>query len=164
MKIDLSLLNVLSREIATESDKMDCLHYLTDLNDLIAANSAGIEANERQCETMRIGADLIQDDRWKQLLTIKYRRELSGKLKIMGKLEMQKLSIKSPDAPDALMLTFISLQIKIEKARDGITYSQYWEANEKEPIPSSSRRRIARIQTSSQGPSVGRYSRFSPSF
>lgn len=32
----------------------------------------------------------------------------AGKLKIMGKREMQKLSIKSPDAPDALVLTFIT--------------------------------------------------------
>lgn len=64
------------------------------------------EAYWRLRQWLRTGAELIRDEHWKQLLTLKYRRELSGKLKIMSKREMQKLGIKSPDAADALMLTF----------------------------------------------------------
>jgi len=66
------------------------------------------EAFWRLRQWLRTGGDLVRDDHWKQLLTLKYRRELSGKLKIMGKREMQKLGIKSPDAADALMLTFVT--------------------------------------------------------
>ena len=66
------------------------------------------EAFWRLRQWLRTGADLVRDEHWKQLLTLKYRRELTGKLKIMGKREMQKLGIKSPDAADALMLTFIT--------------------------------------------------------
>lgn len=39
----------------------------------------------------------------------------------MGKREMQKLSIKSPDAPDALMLTFIT---EIKTYASGIVVPQ----------------------------------------
>jgi len=66
------------------------------------------EAFWRLRQWLRSGGDLVKDEHWKQLLTIKYRRELSGKLKIMGKRKMQKLGIKSPDAADALMLTFVT--------------------------------------------------------
>lgn len=41
-----------------------------------------------------------------QLLSIKYRRELNGKIKIMSKREMQKEGISSPDDVDAIGLTF----------------------------------------------------------
>lgn len=49
---------------------------------------------------------LVRNERWLQLLNIRYRRELSGKIKLMSKQEMRKEGIKSPDAYDALALTF----------------------------------------------------------
>lgn len=52
-------------------------------------------------------AELVRNKRWAQCTVIRYRRQLSGKLKIMDKLEMRKRGIKSPDAWDALTLTFI---------------------------------------------------------
>ena len=62
----------------------------------------------RMKEWMRKGGELNGGETdWTQMLTIRYRRELSGKLKIMGKEEMRKEGIKSPDRVDALSLTFV---------------------------------------------------------
>ena len=52
------------------------------------------------------GGELVRNPRWKQLLTVRYRRQLSGKLKVMDKAEMRKQGIPSPDAWDAFSLTF----------------------------------------------------------
>ena len=57
-------------------------------------------------EWLRSGGELITDKRWLELLNIRFRRELNGKLRIMSKLDMQKQGIVSPDVADALMLTF----------------------------------------------------------
>ena len=57
-------------------------------------------------EWLRLGGELIQNNKWKELLTIRYRRELSGKVKIMSKDDMRKDGIPSPNVADALMLTF----------------------------------------------------------
>jgi phage terminase large subunit len=51
-------------------------------------------------------SELIRNKKWKQLLQIRYRRQLSGKIKVMDKEEMRKQGIQSPDAWDALSLTF----------------------------------------------------------
>lgn len=53
------------------------------------------------------GGELVSSEDWDELLTLKYRRELSSKLRIMSKQEMRKEGLKSPDIADALMLTFI---------------------------------------------------------
>ena len=42
-----------------------------------------------------------------ELLKIKYRRDLDGRIQIMPKAEMKKKMGKSPDSCDALMLTFV---------------------------------------------------------
>jgi len=55
---------------------------------------------------LRNGGLLLKDNKWKQLLNIRYRREQSDKMKIMSKQEMRKEGIKSPNEADALMLTF----------------------------------------------------------
>lgn len=53
------------------------------------------------------GGQLVGDlAKWEQLLTVRYKRNLSGKLQIMSKDEMRREGIKSPDIADALMLTF----------------------------------------------------------
>ena len=49
---------------------------------------------------------MVTDKRWLELLNIRFRRELNGKLRIMSKLDMQKQGIQSPDVADALMLSF----------------------------------------------------------
>jgi hypothetical protein len=48
----------------------------------------------------------------KDLLMIKYKRWLNGKIRIMPKDEMRKLYWKSPDVADALSLTFRDLDNK----------------------------------------------------
>lgn len=55
---------------------------------------------------IRHGGEFVRDDGWEELLTIRYRPELSGKLKIMSKQDMRKLGYRSPNVADALSLTF----------------------------------------------------------
>uniref|UniRef100_A0A6H1ZFJ3 Putative homing endonuclease n=1 Tax=viral metagenome TaxID=1070528 RepID=A0A6H1ZFJ3_9ZZZZ len=64
-------------------------------------------AYDRMKNWLRSGGELVNNKEWSQLLQIKYTRILSGKKKIMGKEDMRKLGIQSPDIADALMLTFI---------------------------------------------------------
>jgi len=57
---------------------------------------------------MRTGGELVQNTAWKEEgLVIKYRTEVSGRIKIMSKREMKRQGIKSPNNMDALMLTFV---------------------------------------------------------
>ncbi len=70
------------------------------------------EAYWRLREWLAKGGTLLKNPRFKELLNIKYRAELSGKLKIMSKLDMKKLGIDSPDTADALMLTFVDADKK----------------------------------------------------
>jgi hypothetical protein len=52
--------------------------------------------------------ELVNNKAWEdELLKIKYRRDLDGRIQIMPKAEMKKRMWKSPDTADALMLTFI---------------------------------------------------------
>ena len=57
-------------------------------------------------EWIRKGGEFVAHEAWKELLTIRYRREISGKLKLMSKLDMKKMGFESPDTFDALCLTF----------------------------------------------------------
>lgn len=52
------------------------------------------------------GTELVRNKRWQQCLQVRYRRQLSGKIKVMDKEEMRKQGIQSPDDWDALTLTF----------------------------------------------------------
>ena len=59
-------------------------------------------------EWIKSGGELVGSaETWKQLLSIRYRRELNGKLRIMSKRDMKKAGFSSPDIADALMLTFV---------------------------------------------------------
>lgn len=60
----------------------------------------------RARQWLRGGGELTRNERWKQCVSMRYRRQLSGKLKVMDKLEMRRRGIPSPDAWDALTLTF----------------------------------------------------------
>lgn len=57
-------------------------------------------------EWIKKGGVLIRDDRWRELLNIRYRYNESGKLQIMSKEKMRKEGIPSPNFADAFMLTF----------------------------------------------------------
>lgn len=57
---------------------------------------------------LRSGNELMMNSAWsKEATGIKYRTEVSGRIKIMSKREMRKEGIKSPNNIDALMLTFV---------------------------------------------------------
>lgn len=64
------------------------------------------EAFWRLREWLRSGGELVRDDRWQELLNIRFKRNLRGKIQIMSKDEMRKEGIPSPNIADALMLTF----------------------------------------------------------
>jgi len=57
-------------------------------------------------EWIKAGGKLMKDDRWMELLNLRYRYNESGKLQIMSKERMRKGGIKSPNFADAFMLTF----------------------------------------------------------
>ncbi|MCX6822231.1 MAG: hypothetical protein NTW30_05655 [Candidatus Aenigmarchaeota archaeon] len=58
-------------------------------------------------EWVRTGGEFITHDGWKELLYIRYRNQLGGKLQIMPKGDMKKKLGRSPDHADALSLTFV---------------------------------------------------------
>jgi len=51
--------------------------------------------------------ELCQDDGWEELLNIRYRRNIKGRVQIMPKVEMKKQGMESPNCADAFMLTFL---------------------------------------------------------
>jgi hypothetical protein len=69
------------------------------------------QAYWRMKQWIRRGGLLVDDKRWEELTNLRYRRELSGKMKIMGKVEMRKEGYKSPNFADALMLTFVKPEV-----------------------------------------------------
>ncbi|MDD5065209.1 MAG: hypothetical protein PHQ35_10695 [Phycisphaerae bacterium] len=62
------------------------------------------------------GGKLLRDPRWYQLLNIKYKEDNKRRLKLMSKDDMRKLGIASPDAFDALCLTFARPQVFYKKS------------------------------------------------
>lgn len=57
---------------------------------------------------LRTGGEIFIDKELKdELLSIRYRRNPSGKIQIMGKVEMKREGLKSPNKADALALTFL---------------------------------------------------------
>lgn len=66
------------------------------------------EAYWKTREWIKGGGILTRHEGWKELLFVRYKNTLSGKLQIMPKLDMKKQLGRSPDHADALMLTFTS--------------------------------------------------------
>lgn len=62
------------------------------------------------------GGKLLRDNRWYQLLNIKYRENTKRQLLLMSKKEMLGKGVTSPDAFDALCLTFARPQIFYKKS------------------------------------------------
>lgn len=65
------------------------------------------EAYWKSKEWTRTGGEFVQHEGFKELLSIRYKNTLAGKLQIMPKLDMKKKLGRSPDHADAYMLTFI---------------------------------------------------------
>lgn len=68
------------------------------------------EAYWRLKEWIRQGGELVNHSGWQELLTIRYRRNLKGKLQIMPKHDMRREGYPSPNIADALMLTFYEVE------------------------------------------------------
>lgn len=64
------------------------------------------ECYHRMKEWLRTGGELVNNPDWEQLLDIKYKRNIRNKVQIMSKKEMRAEGVASPDAADALMMTF----------------------------------------------------------
>ena len=82
-------------------------------NKPVEKEDAAIYLNQRACFYMRLkawirkGGEVVDDKGWKEeLLQIRYRMGLSGKVQIMSKRDMVSAGYKSPNKADALMLTF----------------------------------------------------------
>ena len=77
---------------------------------------------------LRSGGELVRNKKWSQLLIIRYRRELSDKMKIMGKKEMRREGIESPDVADCSMLSFLAEKkplTKKHKQKPNIPFNEY---------------------------------------
>ena len=55
---------------------------------------------------LKQGGQLVKGEGWDQLLDIKYRRALSGKVQIKGKRDMRRDGVDDLGVADAFMLTF----------------------------------------------------------
>ena len=75
------------------------------------------------------GGRLLRDERWYQLLNIKYKHDIRGRMQIMPKEEMRRQGIKSPDAFDALCLTFARPQIYHSTSLAEMTFNQHMQRN-----------------------------------
>jgi len=74
------------------------------------------EAFYRLREWLKKGGELVRHDKWDELLNIRYRREeITGKFKIMGKLEMKKMGVRSPNFADSIMLTCLQKEGSYEQ-------------------------------------------------
>lgn len=83
---------------------------------------------------MQSGGEIVQNDNVKtELLTIKYKRALNGKIQIMSKLDMRKkYGFKSPNDADALALTFLRdipkvAEQEVERARQIAEGEEDWD-------------------------------------
>ena len=58
-------------------------------------------------EWILAGGQLVRNENWKELLNIRYKRTLTGKIQTMGKVEMKdRYGYESPNCADALSLSF----------------------------------------------------------
>jgi len=64
------------------------------------------------------GGKLLRNNHWYQILNIRYREDHKRRLLIMSKEDMRKKNIKSPDAFDALCLSFARPQIFYTKSME----------------------------------------------
>ncbi len=62
-------------------------------------------------EWLKKGGKLVKHEGWRQLLTIRYKRTLAGKIQIMSKEEMIKKGWESCDVADAGALTFVPADV-----------------------------------------------------
>ena len=97
-----------SQEMAIEGFRINPINTGDKAYDQNRYTNLRAESFWKAKEWIRTGGEFIRDDRWKELLYIRYRNNLGGRLQIMPKGDMKKKLGKSPDVPDALSMTFIA--------------------------------------------------------
>jgi len=101
--------------IVESRKKINAVSFSDDPDDKRYLNKRA-EMYWRTREWLRRGGEIVRDEELKrQLLSIRYREELSGRIKIMSKDEMRKEGISSPDKADSLALTFYKEEERIKR-------------------------------------------------
>jgi len=119
-----------SQEMAMAGYRINSVNVGEQANDSERYINKRAESFWRLREWILHGGELIGNKNWQELLNIRYRRELSGKIKIISKKEMSDLGYKSPDFADALMLTFyrpdgISSNVVRRKVSNNLLKKEY---------------------------------------
>jgi hypothetical protein len=72
---------------------------------------------------LRTGGELVEDQDWESLLTVRYMANLRGKIQLMSKEQMRKEGYPSPDVADALSMTFWDTDIDEQtfRAQEDVT-------------------------------------------
>lgn len=106
------------KEIALASNlDVYCVNVGEKASDDSRFQNRRAEAYFRMRNWLRAGGELIPTQGLKEeLLSIRYRRTLGGKIEIMSKKDMRQKGIKSPNQADALMLTFVKSEPSISDA------------------------------------------------
>lgn len=95
-----------AQELALAGIRINALNVGEEPDDPDMFLNLRAEACWREKQWFRNGGELVDHKGWDEILTIRYRKTLANKMQIMGKLEMRKEGIKSPNYQDGLMLTF----------------------------------------------------------
>ena len=69
---------------------------------------------------LKQGGQIVRDERWKEVLNIKYRRTNNGKIQIMSKVEMKKLRIPSPNFFDGASYCFVGEDASVEANEEAL--------------------------------------------
>lgn len=89
-------------------DMVNAVNVGDDADDPETFLNKRAEAFWRLRTWLRTGGELyVNKNLTDELLSIRYRRNLQGKIQIMSKVDMKKEGLRSPDHADALMLTFV---------------------------------------------------------
>lgn len=93
-------------ELANSGFRVNSVNVGKKPNDENTFLNIRAEAFQRIKQWLKKDGELIASPDWKELLDIRFKRNLQGKIQIMSKQDMRKEGVNSPNVADALMLTF----------------------------------------------------------
>lgn len=96
----------IAQELAIEGYRINGINVGDQAYDRVRFSNLRAEIYWKLKEWVRSGGELIDHKGWIELLYLRYRNQLGGKLQIMPKVDMKKKLGRSPDHVDALSLTF----------------------------------------------------------
>ncbi|MEK7111819.1 MAG: hypothetical protein AAB875_00680, partial [Patescibacteria group bacterium] len=83
-------------------------------------------------EWLKKGGQLVRNPAWRQLLNIRYKRTLGGKIQVMSKEDMVRKGWDSPDEADAAALSFVYSNVGHEAIALGSIYNYQRELSNEE--------------------------------